>query len=74
MEEKKFVEQEAKEEVRKLTEPEMEKVVGGANLADIERGFKSDSPAFPENTNLTNGAQSMLSQAEQTLNSVSNLL
>ena len=30
MEEKKVVEQEAKEEVRKLTEPEMEKVVGGA--------------------------------------------
>lgn len=30
MEEKKIVEQEAKEEVRKLTEPELEKVVGGA--------------------------------------------
>ena len=28
--EKKIVEQEAKEEVRKLTEPELEKVVGGA--------------------------------------------
>lgn len=30
MEVKKVVEQEAKAEVRKLTEPEMEKVVGGA--------------------------------------------
>ena len=30
MEDNKIVEQEVKEEVRKLTEPEMEKVVGGA--------------------------------------------
>lgn len=35
MEEKKIVEQEAKEEVRELTEPEMEKVVGGAPKGEV---------------------------------------
>lgn len=42
MQEKQVVEQEVKAEVREFTEPEMEKVVGGANTR-MESGLRINS-------------------------------